>query len=75
MGEGGGGGGVNQPKHAGEGDIELFISHFTRAVAGLGLSDQKPRPSPPPSNRYSISHRKNGLLNRLPEKVSFSVFD
>jgi hypothetical protein len=22
-----------------------------------------------------VSHRKNGLLNRLPEKVSFSIFD
>jgi hypothetical protein len=25
--------------------------------------------------KICISHRKNGLLNRLPEKVSFSVFD
>jgi hypothetical protein len=25
--------------------------------------------------KICISHRKNGLLNRLPAKVSFSVFD
>jgi hypothetical protein len=25
--------------------------------------------------KICISHRKNGLLNRLPTKVSFSIFD
>jgi hypothetical protein len=25
--------------------------------------------------KICISHRKNGLLNRLPAKVNFSVFD
>jgi hypothetical protein len=25
--------------------------------------------------KICISHRKNGLLNRLPAKVSFSIFD
>jgi hypothetical protein len=25
--------------------------------------------------KICMSHRKNGLLNRLPEKVSFPVFD
>jgi hypothetical protein len=27
------------------------------------------------SFKICISHRQNGLLNRLPEKVSYSIFD
>jgi hypothetical protein len=27
------------------------------------------------ASKICVSHRKNGLLNRLPKKVSFSVFD
>jgi hypothetical protein len=50
-------------------------------MAGLGLSDQKmPHTATMHAHRHRLqnlcmSHRKSGLLNRLPEKVSFSVFD
>jgi hypothetical protein len=38
-------------------------------MAGLGLSDQKN------AARRDHAHRhRNGLLNRLPEKVNFPVF-
>jgi hypothetical protein len=46
-------------------------------MAGLGLSDQKGTATTPIATAFKtcISHRKNGLLNRLPEKVGFPVFD
>jgi hypothetical protein len=49
-------------------------------MTGLGLSSQKKMPhaaTTPIATAFKIcmSHRKNGLLNRLPEKVSFPVFD
>jgi hypothetical protein len=48
-------------------------------MAGLGLSDQKmPHTATTPiatASKICISHRKNGLFNRLPEKVSFPIFD
>jgi hypothetical protein len=34
----------------------------------------QPRPSQPPSKSL-LATEKNGLLNRLPAKVSFSIFD
>jgi hypothetical protein len=48
-----------------------------RPVAGLGLSGQKSAATTPIVTAFKIciSHRKNGLLNRLPAKVSFSIFD
>jgi hypothetical protein len=48
-------------------------------MAGLGTDDQKTaaRATTPIviAFKICIGHRKNGLLNRLPAKVSFSVFD
>jgi hypothetical protein len=48
-------------------------------MAGLGTDDQKSaaHATPPLATPFKIfiSHRKNGLLNRLPAKVSFSIFD
>jgi hypothetical protein len=48
-------------------------------MSGLGLSDQKmPHTATTPiatAFKICIGHRKNGLLNRLSEKVSFSIFD
>jgi hypothetical protein len=50
-------------------------------MAGLGLSDQKNAARRDHAHRdrdrrglFSI-HTKYGLLNRLPTKVSFSIFD
>jgi hypothetical protein len=48
-------------------------------MAGLGLSDQKSTARRDHAHRdrrglLSI-HTKHGLLNRLPTKVSFSIFD
>jgi hypothetical protein len=48
-------------------------------VAGLGLSGQKSTARRDHAHRdrrglFSI-HTKHGLLNRLPTKVSFSIFD
>jgi hypothetical protein len=48
-------------------------------MAGLGTDDQKSaaHATMPIATAFKtcISHRKNGLLNRLPAKVSFSIFD
>jgi hypothetical protein len=48
-------------------------------MAGLGTDDQKnaARATAPIVIAFKtcISHRKNGLLNRLPAKVGFPVFD
>jgi hypothetical protein len=48
-------------------------------VAGLGTDNQKSaaHATTPIATAFKtrISHRKNGLLNRLPAKVSFPVFD
>ena len=51
----------------------------TQRVAGLGLSGQKNSARRDHAHRdrrglFSI-HTKYGLLNRLPTKVSFSIFD
>jgi hypothetical protein len=47
------------------------------AMAGLGTDDQKSaaHATTPIATAFKtcISHRKNGLLNRLPAKVSFSI--
>jgi hypothetical protein len=48
-------------------------------MAGLGLSGQKSAARRDHAHRdrrglFSI-HKKYGLLNRLPTKVSFSIFD
>jgi hypothetical protein len=47
-------------------------------MAGLGAGDQKSATHATTpiatASKIFISHRKNGL-NRLPAKVSFSVFD
>ena len=52
---------------------------FRDVMAGLGLSDQKSvarRDHVHRDRRDSFSiHTKHGLLNRLPTKVSFSIFD
>ena len=52
---------------------------FKAGMAGLGLSDQKSAARRDHAHRdrrglFSI-HTKYGLLNRLPTKVSFSIFD
>ena len=52
---------------------------FRDVMAGLGLSDQKSAARRDHAHRdrrglFSI-HTKYGLLNRLPTKVSFSIFD
>jgi hypothetical protein len=49
-------------------------------MAGLGLSGQKkvPHAATTPivtAFKICIGHRKNGLLNRLPAEVGFSIFD
>jgi hypothetical protein len=48
-------------------------------MAGLRINDQKNEIAITmtivTAFKICISHRKNGLLNRLPTKVSFSVFD
>jgi hypothetical protein len=48
-------------------------------MAGLGTDDQKSaaHATTPIATAFKIfiSHRKNGLLNCLPAKVSFSIFD
>jgi hypothetical protein len=49
------------------------------SMAGLRINDQKNAIAVTmiivTAFKIGISHRKNGLLNRLPTKVSFSVFD
>ena len=52
---------------------------FKAGMAGLGLSDQKDAARRDHAHRgrrglFSI-HTKYGLLNCLPTKVSFSIFD
>jgi hypothetical protein len=48
-------------------------------MAGLRMNDQKNAIAATmiivTTFKICISHRKNGLLNRLPTKVSFSIFD
>jgi hypothetical protein len=48
-------------------------------MAGLGIDDQKSaaHATTPIATVFKtcVSHRKNGLLNRLPAEVSFSIFD
>jgi hypothetical protein len=48
-------------------------------MAGSGADDQKSaaHATTPIATTFKtcISHIKNGLLNRLPAKVSFSIFD
>jgi hypothetical protein len=48
-------------------------------MAGFGTHDQKSaaHATTPIATAFKIiiSHRKNGLLNRLPAKVSFLIFD
>jgi hypothetical protein len=49
------------------------------AMAGLRINNQKNAIAVTmiivTAFKIYISHRKNGLLNRLPAKVSFSIFD
>jgi hypothetical protein len=48
-------------------------------MAGLRINDQKNAIAVTmiivTAFKICISHRKNGLLNRLPTRVSFSIFD
>jgi hypothetical protein len=60
---------------------EALVMPFSiqKPMAGLGLSDQKSTTRRDHAHRdrrglFSI-HTKYGLLNRLPTKVSFSIFD
>jgi hypothetical protein len=59
----------------------IISKQVGRFVAGLGTDDQKSaaHATTPIVTAFNvkicISHRKNGLLNRLPAKVSYSIFD
>ena len=67
---------LNTYRHATPRDRLVVV---TIPMAGLGLSDQKNAARRDHAHRdrrglFSI-HTKYGLLNRLPTKVSFSIFD
>jgi hypothetical protein len=60
--------------------LKLFTKTFLiGSMAGLRINDQKNAITVTviivTAFKICISHRKNGLLNRLPTKVSFSIFD
>jgi hypothetical protein len=62
-----------------EGIANLREVKYNTAMAGMGTDNQKSaaHATTPIATAFKtlISHRKNGLLNRLPAKVSFSIFD
>jgi hypothetical protein len=59
--------------------LPLTWFYLSSIMAGLRINDQKNAIAVTiiivTAFKICISHRKNGLLNRLPTRVSFSIFD